>query len=164
MAHSSSFTSDMKWICWLFLDVPKAVLRRRSRSWHEWGWQFSFLACICAILYKFIGVLKLCYIPPIFHRYAYPWWKEKVINSDLKRKDGLCPLTPEETALILTALDIDRSIQIYIAAGEIYGAERRMASLSSAFPNVVSSLQCMTLSNTLHIHLWNLKLIVIVVV
>lgn len=95
----------------------------------------------------------MCYIPPIFHRYAYPWWKEKVINSDLKRKDGLCPLTPEETALILTALDIDRSIQIYIAAGEIYGAERRMASLSSAFPNVVSSLQCMTLSNTLHIHL-----------
>ncbi|KAJ0965332.1 hypothetical protein J5N97_026470 [Dioscorea zingiberensis] len=70
-------------------------------------------------------------------RYAYPWWKEKVINSDLKRKDGLCPLTPEETALTLRALDIDRSIQIYIAAGEIYGADRRMASLSAAFPNVV---------------------------
>nr|CAD1826641.1 unnamed protein product [Ananas comosus var. bracteatus] len=42
-------------------------------------------------------------------RYAYPWWKEKVINSDLKRKEGLCPLTPEETALVLRALDIDRS-------------------------------------------------------
>ncbi|XP_020407561.1 uncharacterized protein [Zea mays] len=27
--------------------------------------------------------------------YAYPWWKEKVIDLDLKRKDGLCPLTPE---------------------------------------------------------------------
>ncbi|OEL19234.1 Uncharacterized protein BAE44_0019748 [Dichanthelium oligosanthes] len=33
-------------------------------------------------------------------RYAYPWWKEKVIDSDAKRKDGLCPLTPEETALV----------------------------------------------------------------
>ena len=87
------------------------------------------------------------------HRYAYPWWKEKVINSDLKRKDGLCPLTPEETALILTALDIDRSIQIYVAAGEIYGAEHRMASLSAAFPNVVSSLQWITLSNTLNMQL-----------
>ncbi|XP_047165154.1 rhamnogalacturonan I rhamnosyltransferase 1-like [Vigna umbellata] len=70
-------------------------------------------------------------------RYAYPWWKEKVINSDLKRQDGLCPLTPEETTLVLTALGIDQSIQIYIAAGEIYGGGRRMASLQAAFPNVV---------------------------
>ncbi|KAJ0786078.1 putative GDP-fucose protein O-fucosyltransferase [Helianthus annuus] len=39
-------------------------------------------------------------------RFAYPWWKEKIINSDLKKKNGLCPLTPEETALTLRALDI----------------------------------------------------------
>ncbi|XWS37237.1 hypothetical protein CRYUN_Cryun19dG0026100 [Craigia yunnanensis] len=71
-------------------------------------------------------------------RYAYPWWKEKIINSDLKRKDGLCPFTPEETALILRALDIDNSYQIYIAAGEIYGGERRMASLAAAYPKLVS--------------------------
>lgn len=70
-------------------------------------------------------------------RYAYPWWKEKVIDSDLKRREGLCPLTPEETALVLSALGIDHDIQIYIAAGEIYGGERRMASLGVAFPNVV---------------------------
>ncbi|XP_010928111.1 rhamnogalacturonan I rhamnosyltransferase 1 [Elaeis guineensis] len=70
-------------------------------------------------------------------RYAYPWWKEKVINSDLKRKDGLCPLTPEETALVLRALDFDQSIPIYIAAGEIYGGKRRMAALTAAYPNVV---------------------------
>ncbi|KAJ7956520.1 O-fucosyltransferase family protein [Quillaja saponaria] len=70
-------------------------------------------------------------------RYAYPWWKEKIINSDLKRKDGLCPLTPEETALTLSALDIDPSIQIYIAAGEIYGGDRRMASLAKAYPKLV---------------------------
>ncbi|KAK9278777.1 hypothetical protein L1049_028355 [Liquidambar formosana] len=70
-------------------------------------------------------------------RYAYPWWKEKIINSDLKRKDGLCPLTPEETALTLRALDIDYNIQIYIAAGEIYGGERRMESLAAAYPKLV---------------------------
>lgn len=46
-------------------------------------------------------------------------------------------MTPEETALILRALRIDRNIQIYIAAGEIYGGERRMASLSAEFPNLV---------------------------
>ncbi|WOG92233.1 hypothetical protein DCAR_0311496 [Daucus carota subsp. sativus] len=70
-------------------------------------------------------------------RYAYPWWKEKIIDSELKRKDGLCPLTPEETALTLKALDIDRDIQIYIAAGEIYGGEKRMASLTASYPKVV---------------------------
>ncbi|CAJ2665870.1 unnamed protein product [Trifolium pratense] len=70
-------------------------------------------------------------------RYAYPWWKEKVINSELKRNDGLCPLTPEETALILKALDIDQNIQIYIAAGEIFGGERRMARLRATYPNLV---------------------------
>lgn len=70
-------------------------------------------------------------------RYAYPWWKEKIINSDLKRRDGLCPLTPEETTLILKALDIDPNIQIYIAAGEIYGGDRRMATLAATYPKLV---------------------------
>ncbi|ERN05750.1 hypothetical protein AMTR_s00006p00250170 [Amborella trichopoda] len=70
-------------------------------------------------------------------RYAYPWWKEKVINSDMKRKDGLCPLTPEEIALVLRALDFDRNVRIYIAAGEIYGGQKRMSSLSTAYPNIV---------------------------
>ncbi|KAG6391812.1 hypothetical protein SASPL_149572 [Salvia splendens] len=70
-------------------------------------------------------------------RYAYPWWKEKVIDSDLKRREGLCPLTPEETALTLRALDIDRNIQIYIAAGEIYRGERRLSSLRASYPNLV---------------------------
>lgn len=39
--------------------------------------------------------------------------------------------------LTLKALDIDRDIQIYIAAGEIYGGERRMASLAAAYPKLV---------------------------
>eukprot|EP00252_Welwitschia_mirabilis_P021454 TRINITY_DN5511_c0_g2_i1.p1 TRINITY_DN5511_c0_g2~~TRINITY_DN5511_c0_g2_i1.p1 ORF type:complete len:364 (-),score=26.24 TRINITY_DN5511_c0_g2_i1:602-1561(-) len=77
-------------------------------------------------------------------RYAYPWWKEKVINSELKRIDGLCPLTPEETALVLRALDFDKDMQIYIAAGEIYGGERRMAPLASAFPKLVRKEMLLT--------------------
>ncbi|KAK4279998.1 hypothetical protein QN277_011684 [Acacia crassicarpa] len=70
-------------------------------------------------------------------RYSKDWWKEKVINSEVKRKEGFCPLTPEETALTLIALGIDRNTQIYIAAGDIYGGERRMANLRAAFPNLV---------------------------
>ncbi|ERN13665.1 hypothetical protein AMTR_s00049p00119840 [Amborella trichopoda] len=80
-------------------------------------------------------------------RYAYPWWKEKVINSELKRRDGLCPLTPEETALVLRALGFDKDIQVYIAAGEIYGGERRMSSLYSAFPNTVQKEMLLEPSN-----------------
>lgn len=41
--------------------------------------------------------------------------------------------------LVLSALGINRNVQIYIAAGEIYGGERRMESLASEFPNLVSS-------------------------
>lgn len=74
------------------------------------------------------------------NRFAYPWWKEKIIDSEKKRKAGSCPLTPEETALALRALDIDPGIQVYIAAGDIYGGERRMASLRLAFPHMVSCL------------------------
>eukprot|EP00249_Psilotum_nudum_P022708 c28616_g1_i1 orf=1310-2860(+) len=70
-------------------------------------------------------------------RYAYPWWKEKIIDSEQKRLDGLCPLTPEEIALVLRALGYSKETQIYIAAGEIYGGHRRMASLHVAYPNIV---------------------------
>ncbi|KAL2499835.1 O-fucosyltransferase family protein [Abeliophyllum distichum] len=70
-------------------------------------------------------------------RYANPWWKEKAIDSELKRREGLCPLTPEEAALVLTALGIDHNVQIYIAAGAIYGGERRLRHLAAAFPNIV---------------------------
>lgn len=90
----------------------------------------------------------------MFLRYAYPWWKEKVINSELKRKDGLCPLTPEETALILKALDIDHNIQIYIAAGEIFGGERRMARLRASYPNLVGRKKQNHLSVYLSIRLF----------
>lgn len=46
-------------------------------------------------------------------------------------------MTPEETALTLRALDIDSNIQVYIAAGDIYEADKRMATLKAAFPNLV---------------------------
>lgn len=74
----------------------------------------------------------------IVFRYAYPWWREKEIVSEERRSQGLCPLTPEETALVLQALGFDKDTQIYIAAGEIYGSERRLEALRNAFPRIVS--------------------------
>ncbi|XP_051145597.1 rhamnogalacturonan I rhamnosyltransferase 1-like isoform X2 [Andrographis paniculata] len=70
-------------------------------------------------------------------RYAFPWWKEKEIISEERRSQGLCPLTPEETSLILRALGFDKNTQIYIASGEIYGGERRLTALRAAFPRIV---------------------------
>ncbi|CAN1313111.1 Rhamnogalacturonan I rhamnosyltransferase 1 [Linum perenne] len=70
-------------------------------------------------------------------RYACPWWKEKDINSTQKREDGLCPLTPGEVGLALKALDIDPNIQVYIAAGEIYGGKKRLDGLRASYPNLV---------------------------
>lgn len=73
-------------------------------------------------------------------RYAFPWWREKEILSDQRRSQGLCPLTPEEAALTLQALGFNKETQIYIAAGEIYGSERRLATLREAFPMIVSTI------------------------
>ncbi|XP_052117410.1 rhamnogalacturonan I rhamnosyltransferase 1-like isoform X1 [Arachis duranensis] len=70
-------------------------------------------------------------------RYAYPWWKVKEIDSNSVRSIGICPLTPEETALTLKALGINPRMQIFIAAGDIYGGEKRMAPLREAFPNLI---------------------------
>ncbi|XP_044488113.1 rhamnogalacturonan I rhamnosyltransferase 1-like isoform X2 [Mangifera indica] len=70
-------------------------------------------------------------------RYAYPWWREKEIVSEERRSQGLCPLTPEEAALVLQALGLDKETQIYIAAGEIYGGEKRLAALRAAYPLIV---------------------------
>ncbi|XP_020204812.1 rhamnogalacturonan I rhamnosyltransferase 1 isoform X1 [Cajanus cajan] len=70
-------------------------------------------------------------------RYAFRSWREKEIVSEERRSQGLCPLTPEETALILQALGFDRETPIYIAAGEIYGGEHRLAQLRAAFPRIV---------------------------
>ncbi|KAJ1298609.1 hypothetical protein BS78_01G467000 [Paspalum vaginatum] len=70
-------------------------------------------------------------------RYAYPWWRDKEIDSQAKRSQGLCPLTPQETSLILKALGFQKDALIYIAAGEIYGGDRRLEPLQTAFPKLV---------------------------
>lgn len=58
--------------------------------------------------------------------------------SEERRYQGLCPLTPEETVLVLRALGFSKETPIYVASGEIYGGERRLAALRDAFPHIVS--------------------------
>ncbi|KAL5123319.1 O-fucosyltransferase 3 [Glycine soja] len=90
----------------------------------------AFSGCTCGCTDKEAEELKQL-------RYAFPWWREKEIVSDERRSQGLCPLTPEEAALVLRALGFGRETQIYIAAGEIYGGERRLAQLRASFPQIV---------------------------
>ncbi|KAK8483412.1 hypothetical protein V6N11_021231 [Hibiscus sabdariffa] len=71
-------------------------------------------------------------------RYSHDEWKCKPIDSKKKRRRGLCPLTPEDTALVLQALGIDNTTTVYIAAGEMYNKENRMAHLAAAYPNLVT--------------------------
>ncbi|KAI3732839.1 hypothetical protein L1987_64048 [Smallanthus sonchifolius] len=62
------------------------------------------------------------------------YWKVKDIDSNGQRAKGYCPLTPKEVGILLGALGFPPTTPIYIAAGEIYGGDNRMADLTSCFP------------------------------
>ncbi|XP_031498896.1 O-fucosyltransferase 7-like [Nymphaea colorata] len=63
-----------------------------------------------------------------------PHWRVKDIDPVEQRAKGYCPLTPKEVGMFLRALGHPSDTPIYVAAGEIYGGDSRMADLRSAFP------------------------------
>ncbi|KAK8552545.1 hypothetical protein V6N13_120938 [Hibiscus sabdariffa] len=65
-------------------------------------------------------------------------WKVKNIDARGQRAKGRCPLTPKEVGIFLTALGFPSKTPIYIAAGEIYGGDTRMADLQSRYPILMS--------------------------
>ncbi|KAJ0025682.1 hypothetical protein Pint_08382 [Pistacia integerrima] len=66
------------------------------------------------------------------------YWKVKDIDSEEQRSKGYCPLTPKEVGIFLTALGYPSNTPIYIAAGEIYGGDSRMADLQSRYPIIMN--------------------------
>ncbi|KAI4389631.1 hypothetical protein MLD38_001837 [Melastoma candidum] len=63
-------------------------------------------------------------------------WKTLHIHDPEKaRRQGRCPLTPEEIGLMLRALGYGSDVHIYVASGDIYGGEETLAPLKSLFPN-----------------------------
>ncbi|XP_047318854.1 protein PECTIC ARABINOGALACTAN SYNTHESIS-RELATED-like [Impatiens glandulifera] len=55
-----------------------------------------------------------------------------------KRKEGRCPLEPGEVAVILRAMGYPKETQIYVASGQVYGGQNRMAPLRNMFPYLVT--------------------------
>ncbi|KNA11835.1 hypothetical protein SOVF_131490 [Spinacia oleracea] len=56
-------------------------------------------------------------------------------NPAKQRRQGKCPLTPEEVGLMLRALGYNSNVHIYVASGEVYGGEETLAPLRELFPN-----------------------------
>ncbi|XP_042520203.1 O-fucosyltransferase 15-like [Macadamia integrifolia] len=54
------------------------------------------------------------------------------------RTEGKCPLTPEEAALMLAALGVNRKRHIFLAGAQIYGGKSRLRALTNLYPNLVT--------------------------
>ncbi|KAF7067175.1 hypothetical protein CFC21_073094 [Triticum aestivum] len=63
------------------------------------------------------------------------WKTLHTSNPEKGRRQGRCPLTPEEVGLLLRALGYGSDVHIYAASGEIYGGEETLAPLKALFPN-----------------------------
>lgn len=67
-------------------------------------------------------------------------WKGKfrrrgrVIRPGANRIDGKCPLTPLEVGMMLRGMGFNNNTLVYVAAGNIYKADKYMAPLRQMFP------------------------------
>lgn len=62
----------------------------------------------------------------------------KIPSSERLKADGLCPLMPEETVLMLAGLGFKRDTRIFLAGSHIYGGKSRLNALTTLFPNMVT--------------------------
>lgn len=60
------------------------------------------------------------------------------MSPEEQRSQGRCPLTPEESGLILAALGYNRETFIYVAGSQIYGGATRLRPLTRLYPNLVT--------------------------
>ncbi|PUZ48452.1 hypothetical protein GQ55_7G246000 [Panicum hallii var. hallii] len=63
------------------------------------------------------------------------WKTLHASNPDRERRQGKCPLTPEEVGLMLRALGFGKDVHLYVASGDVYGGEETLAPLKALFPN-----------------------------
>ncbi|XP_031119177.1 protein EMBRYO SAC DEVELOPMENT ARREST 30 isoform X1 [Ipomoea triloba] len=69
--------------------------------------------------------------------------KEGIINDELsvdshaRRRNGSCPLMPEEVGLLLRAMGYPPRTRIYLAGSESFGGQRSLIPLRAMYPNLV---------------------------
>ncbi|KAF7810738.1 protein ROOT HAIR SPECIFIC 17 [Senna tora] len=66
------------------------------------------------------------------------WKSLHASNPEKVRRQGRCPLTPEEVGVMLRALGFGSDVHLYVASGEVYGGEETLAPLKALFPNLHS--------------------------
>ncbi|PUZ60368.1 hypothetical protein GQ55_4G119000 [Panicum hallii var. hallii] len=70
--------------------------------------------------------------------------RNATVSPEEQRSLGRCPLTPEESGLILSALGYDRRTFIYVAGSQIYGGAPRLRPLTRLYPNLVTKEDILT--------------------
>ncbi|KAK6131421.1 hypothetical protein DH2020_034824 [Rehmannia glutinosa] len=108
-----------------------AKIRRRWKTLHVMLHIPHFSARI------FLDIIKICTHTVENNDRTIHFW-HKTPNPDRERRQGRCPLTPEEVGLLLRALGYDRQTHIFVASGEVYGGEETLAPLKALFPNFYS--------------------------
>ncbi|GAB2218186.1 hypothetical protein Droror1_Dr00001404 [Drosera rotundifolia] len=73
-----------------------------------------------------------------FNNIRRRWKTLHASDPEKNRRQGRCPLTPEEVGLMLRALHYGSDVHIYVASGDIYGGHKTLAPLRELFPNVHS--------------------------
>lgn len=66
------------------------------------------------------------------------------LSPEESRSLGKCPLTPEEAAIMLTALGYSSRTFIYLAGSRIYGGQSRKLPFTRLYPNVITKEDILT--------------------
>ncbi|CAN8245200.1 unnamed protein product [Cochlearia groenlandica] len=69
---------------------------------------------------------------------------KKMPSPEDLRTEGLCPLSPEEAVLMLAGLGFNRKTRVFVAGANIYGGMKRLAALTSLYPNLVTKDNILT--------------------
>ncbi|MQL93552.1 hypothetical protein Taro_026201 [Colocasia esculenta] len=77
--------------------------------------------------------------------------EELIIDSSAQRRNGSCPLMPEEVGLLLRAMGYPPNTVIYVAGAEIFGGQRILIPLHAMYSNIVDRTSLCTKKELSHL-------------